>query len=73
MLTNDDSKYGFCGTTKEFCGDVKVKPPSYVKDGGIINKRVISQEHMAKKLLRYQLIRQRLLRRLVQYTRVWRK
>ncbi|KAF1849934.1 glycoside hydrolase family 18 protein [Cucurbitaria berberidis CBS 394.84] len=35
------SKFGFCGTTKDFCGDVKVKSPSCAKDGGSVNKRVI--------------------------------
>lgn len=34
------SKFGFCGTTKEFCGDAKVKKPS-CSGGTSAGKRVI--------------------------------
>ena len=34
------SKFGFCGTTEEFCGGKKVKPPT-CSGGTSANKRVI--------------------------------
>jgi len=47
MFTFNKSKFGFCGTTQDFCGNVKVKSPSCAKDGGSVNKRVIGGNYTA--------------------------
>lgn len=55
------SKYGFCGTTSDFCGDTKVKEPSC--SGNTVQQRVVGK--VARPRAYLLLTSQRLLRGLV--------